>query len=295
MSEKEPTPVFDERIGRKVHPIAALFPYIEPYEQFEELYLSIESHGQLHPVVLDGDVVIDGRNRIAACKEIKREPIVIQWSDMPESKRMTPGDYIIAQNVFRRDVPLDQKILICEQAMEFLNYEAARRQEQSRFQPGVCPNPTGRAGKQAHPKSGEPVPEKRDAKKEHARSTAGKLADMAGSSRYQAEQFLKVKHAVDAGALPPETLDQIKAGRLKVKDAVKQIPVKETPKAEEAPTTEHTPASQKRADAFSALDREVLPMLRGAFDVIRERQSGWCAAWVSEYRRRLRDELRCML
>jgi hypothetical protein len=53
-------------------------------------------------------------------------------------------------------------------------FRALERKAETQFKPGVCPNPTGRAGKQVRTETNEPV--KRDFKAENANSTVGKLA-----------------------------------------------------------------------------------------------------------------------
>src|SRR5205085_4815531 len=51
-----------------VHPVAALFPLLPP-DELAALAADIRAHGLLHAVVLGADgQVIDGRNRLAACK-----------------------------------------------------------------------------------------------------------------------------------------------------------------------------------------------------------------------------------
>jgi hypothetical protein len=37
---------------------------------------SIEKYGQLDPIIMRGDVIIDGRNRMKACVELDIEPVI---------------------------------------------------------------------------------------------------------------------------------------------------------------------------------------------------------------------------
>lgn len=54
-------------VNYEIHPVAALFPYIEG-EAFREFVEDISANGQREPVVLDRDGrLIDGRNRARAC------------------------------------------------------------------------------------------------------------------------------------------------------------------------------------------------------------------------------------
>ena len=51
----------------KIHPVAALFPML-PEEEMLALAKSIKAHGLNESIVMQGDVLLDGRNRLAACK-----------------------------------------------------------------------------------------------------------------------------------------------------------------------------------------------------------------------------------
>jgi len=52
----------------KIHLRAEMFPMM-PEEELAELAEDIRENGLIHPIMLDTDgQVIDGRNRLAACK-----------------------------------------------------------------------------------------------------------------------------------------------------------------------------------------------------------------------------------
>ena len=58
----------------KIHLRAEMFPMM-PEEELAELAEDIRENGLIHPIMLDTDgQVIDGRNRLAACKLAKVEP-----------------------------------------------------------------------------------------------------------------------------------------------------------------------------------------------------------------------------
>ena len=50
-----------------VHPSADIFPMISD-DELQELADDIKANGLIHPVVIKNNVLIDGRNRLAACK-----------------------------------------------------------------------------------------------------------------------------------------------------------------------------------------------------------------------------------
>jgi len=59
----------------EVHPLANLFPMLPP-EELQELADTIKEDGQLFPIILSvSGRLLDGRNRLAACKLAKVEPV----------------------------------------------------------------------------------------------------------------------------------------------------------------------------------------------------------------------------
>ena len=82
----------------KVHPFAERFPML-PQDQLQDLADDIAAHGQVYPIMVDADgMLLDGRNRLAACKLAGVEPKIETWSgDRPE-------DYILSVNVHRRHI-----------------------------------------------------------------------------------------------------------------------------------------------------------------------------------------------
>lgn len=58
----------------KVHPVAALFPTMSD-EELQALAADIQAKGLIHPIIVDDhNQVVDGRNRLSACKIAKVEP-----------------------------------------------------------------------------------------------------------------------------------------------------------------------------------------------------------------------------
>ena len=108
---------------QRVHPAAELLPLIQG-EEFDALVASIKEHGLTHPVVVDADgVLLDGRNRLRACKVAKVEPrsAVYRGKDVI--------DYIVRVNVQRRHLTVGQRALLALEALPFYEAEAAKRQK----------------------------------------------------------------------------------------------------------------------------------------------------------------------
>ena len=92
-----------------VHPAANFFPLLGKKEH-AELVESIKTHGVTVPIIMDGSVLIDGRNRMNACEELGIKPPVEAF-DSKKHGADIPG-YIIAQNVSRRHLTEDQRVAI---------------------------------------------------------------------------------------------------------------------------------------------------------------------------------------
>ena len=114
----------------EVHPFAAKFPLLED-DELDRLAADIASHGLHRPIALtsDGRTLVDGRNRLAACKRSGCDPVFVR---LPEHYTETMIlDYIVSANLARRHLSAGQR------AMLALDYEqfyagAAGAQERER-------------------------------------------------------------------------------------------------------------------------------------------------------------------
>lgn len=90
---------------RETHPIADIFPMLPP-DELQRLADDIASRGLLDPVVLLDDMVLDGRNRYAACLLAKVTPDFVEFT----------GDdalgYVIAKNLHRRHMNESQRAAV---------------------------------------------------------------------------------------------------------------------------------------------------------------------------------------
>jgi hypothetical protein len=84
-----------------VHPAADLFPMIADSDDqaMVSLINSIKANGQLHPIIMWNGVIVDGRNRYAACKQAGIAPKTksMQFESDADAIR-----YIISTNIHRR-------------------------------------------------------------------------------------------------------------------------------------------------------------------------------------------------
>ncbi|MGC1453396.1 MAG: ParB N-terminal domain-containing protein [Candidatus Sulfotelmatobacter sp.] len=197
------------RYGYKVHPVAELFP-VMPREEFERLKRDIKENGQIEPIMLDyaGEMLLDGRHRLKACKELGVEPRVLKHStvglSIPLSEftagpgwhcdRFSDADFIWAKNVLRRHLTDDQRAVLVNEFADATREAAKQRQRQNLRQ-------------------GDKNPEVMDSSPRG--KTRGALAKKAGVSTHKIQQVETVtKHK-------SELLPKVKSGEVKLKDAVK--------------------------------------------------------------------------
>jgi len=90
----------------KIHPLAEMFPMM-PDDELAELAEDIRENGLLHPIILDADgQLIDGRNRLAACKLANVEP------RFEELSGHDPRAFIVSANLERRNLSKGQQAMV---------------------------------------------------------------------------------------------------------------------------------------------------------------------------------------
>lgn len=94
----------------KIHPVADLFPMLAD-DELRELADDIKARGQLQPIVLDpSGAVLDGRNRLAACKLAGVEPEFVTYEGEDAD------GYAVAVNIARRHLTKGQKAMVAVEA-----------------------------------------------------------------------------------------------------------------------------------------------------------------------------------
>lgn len=204
----------------KIHPVADMFPLIED-RSFEDFMGSILELGQLEPIVVDGDVLIDGRNRLRACLALDKKPRTVEWSTLGQT--ISQSEWIAGKNIDRRNLTDDQRSVIVVEIHRWEAAEAAAQEKKkAQFKKGNQVNPNGRAGKE--PVDTNSYPPAIDSKEKNARSTVGKLADQAKVSHHKAALGIKLAKAVDAGVVDREVQERVKSGETTLAAATKKIP-----------------------------------------------------------------------
>ena len=101
---------FTTRFLGEVHPLAADFPMIGA-DELADLAAHIAEHGQLDPITLTPDgVLLDGRNRLAACELAEVEPKF-------EVHDGDPVAFIVGKNATRRQLSAGQRAMAVAMGM----------------------------------------------------------------------------------------------------------------------------------------------------------------------------------
>ena len=213
-----------------VHPAAGLFPTLSDHELLA-LGKDISINGQRFPIQLWNGVLVDGRNRLAACLLVGIDPTVeeVDFNSEEECVR-----YIISTNVHRRHLTVEQRADIAD--------------ELAQLRPGDNQHTKEDAQKCAT----SPVMSQSEA------------AESMGVSRRTVQNI----HAVKEQA--PDLAAKVKSGELKVSKAASMARERTKPlpastdyanasdsvidKKDEANATGYTPKMEKVWASYSALD-----------------------------------------
>jgi hypothetical protein len=170
----------------KYHPACLLFPRLGKAE-LEELAADIKANGQRNPIILYQGKILDGRNRLAACKIAKVKPMYVQWKGTG-----SPLQWVISENLIRRHLTSSQRAVIALDVLPLLEKEAKERQR---------------------------LRTKKVAKKQATISENGKATQFAARLAKTNNTYVEQVKSVNKNA--PEILDKVRAGVIKVPDAVR--------------------------------------------------------------------------
>jgi hypothetical protein len=161
-------------------------------EEFQKLKNDIQLHGQQEPIVLsqDGTVLLDGRHRLRACRELRFQPRVERFCQIGGvTSPASEADFIWSKNVLRRHLTDDQRAALGLKWADTIREAAKQRMKDGGK--GLV-NPPNLV---------------------HTRETVAKKAGVSTHKVRQAERVAKYK---------PELLPKIESGEMKLKDADKE-------------------------------------------------------------------------
>lgn len=237
--------------GIPVHPVASLFPMIGG-EELQALADDIKANGQREPIIvayldeamLDEPVVIDGRNRFAACELVGVKPefkYVMSLNDRELSPQVI-ADWIISHNLHRRHLTTSQRAMVGQGYLTYLKEEAKKRQIEGGRRGAEITN----SGSRAPQKSAEP-----------ARGRAGESAVQAG--KIVGVSHASIKDADFVVQNDPELAQQVRDKKVTVSAAAKRIRESLNPK----PKQTREQIAEKLAKTVAKHDEETIRLTIG--------------------------------
>lgn len=200
------------------HPISKLFPLLEG-DELQNLAEDIAKNGLLEPIMLFDGMVLDGRNRHAACTMYGLTPkfqdfqgdamgaIAYVWSKNFQRRDLTPSQRAIA--ITKRD----ETIEAYRQVVEDMKTEAAERKKSGKAKANGADLP-----ERIREGSPEPEPDAEPPKNQrYLQETATQRAKAAGTNpKYLREAEKLVKEA-------PDLAEKVEAGELTIPQAKKEL------------------------------------------------------------------------
>ena len=186
----------------KYHPIADVWPMMQE-DQLQELAADIKKNGLIQPVWLYQGMILDGRNRWAACKIAGVEPKTKEYTGDE------PTAFAVSLNDKRRHMNKGSLAAVAAELEPFFAEDAKRRQRVS-----------GGDKKSELVKSVvEKIPQPIDRPASKAREEAAKSVGV--NDRY-------VQDAKKVRAEAPEVFQRLKAGTITLQDAKREVAKKPT-------------------------------------------------------------------
>jgi hypothetical protein len=203
--------------GFTVHPFASRFPLIVGKE-FDDLVEAIRLAGTAAPVELHEDLLIDGRNRVRAVEELRRQGVEIE---LPTTAWEPKGDetveeHIFAVNMFRRHMTEDQRVTLATLLLPAIRESRLQRQAATRF--GAAAQ--NMAATNSPPPSDAVGGPHRSSRDKDAASSVGQLAALCKVSQHKARQAAVLADGVASGAISPAEFDAVTAGQKRLCEIV---------------------------------------------------------------------------
>lgn len=237
-----------------VHPAADLFPMLADAE-LRELAEDIAANGLIEPIWTwndpeRGPVLLDGRNRLAACALAGVQPATRAYlGDDPVS-------FVISENVRRRHLSEGQKSGIAYRALPLLEKQAkAKEAERKRRDIEEQRTKTEADRPQSNSDAGQSVvPEPAPTKKQRGPQSRDKAAKTAGTSGRSVARYKRVAEQA------PDLLPKVDAGELSLDRAERIIRDREAEqrRIEEARASAEAQPERTRVDIRHGDFREVL-------------------------------------
>ena len=182
----------------KSHPIADVWPMMDT-DKLQELAEDIGKNGQLVPVWIYDGMILDGRNRYAACKMAGIEPKTQTYTGDE------PTAFAVSMNDKRRHMTAGIRAAVAVELLPFFEADAKKRQIRK---PAVAAEPASEFVVEKIPQQTK-EPETSKARQEAAKSV--------GVNDRYVQDAKKVKQEA------PEVFDRLKAGKITLQDAKREV------------------------------------------------------------------------
>lgn len=108
----------------RVHPAAEAFPLMSD-EELDKLAADIKEHGLKNFITLHNGMILDGRNRLLACRRAGVPPFTEEYRGS-----QSPTSWVVSQNIHRRHLTESQRTMIGAALVPLFEAEAKERQRQ---------------------------------------------------------------------------------------------------------------------------------------------------------------------
>ena len=107
----------------KIHPYANIFPMLSK-DELAALAEDIKQHGQREPIVLNkAGLVLDGRNRLAACEIAEVDPEFVDFNNGDELA------FVLSANLHRRHLTTSQRASVAAKLLPIYEEQASKRKK----------------------------------------------------------------------------------------------------------------------------------------------------------------------
>jgi ParB-like chromosome segregation protein Spo0J len=194
------------------HEAANIFELMSA-DELQALANDIKANGQRNPIILLADKVLDGRNRLLACRIAGVQP---DFQSRNPEKLGSPVKWVLSQNLHRRHLTASQRSMIALDAERLFAVEAKQRQGARTDIKAILPEGSkGQARDQAAAACGVSPRYVQDAKSVAKSPT---LADQVKAGKMS---LATAKLVQQLEKHQPEIAKQLQDGKLKPRDVAK--------------------------------------------------------------------------
>ena len=175
----------------EIHPAAEIFPMLSD-EELDSLAVDIKTHGLRHPLVMHERELLDGRNRLAACKIAGVAPSFVEYEGD------SPVSFVISVNIKRRQLDASQRACVAVEIEPMFAVEAKKKYDQT----------VGRPSKQSSA---------------NLRSIVDKVVASKQAADVVSVSPRMVQYAKEIKAKNPEAFERMMAGEVTVNEVQQEI------------------------------------------------------------------------